>query len=314
METLGSLYTPVDVMPSFTADCAKFAALCLCKDKRDGDWHAMGSRDGSGFTTLFELTVEQPKHGPRGIAADSEGYIWVAKEDTISRFTAMGASTGKSYSVPSPQTVHSKASAPVVHVSALQCLDDRLFFSECTVTFTEYYALGSDIYSLHVYNVKTGACSLLVRHLNGHGGFAVLSNGSTEAGKVLFMNSSNSLCQLDLGSKEVRVLAAAFPYPTARLFSGPGPLAALLVPASRKGPAGSCLYSCSAEGELQLLRSGLIVAHDMLAVNKAGDVLFFQPHPDNKELLSLVCIRSALPPQVPPQTQPDLLQGKRMRL
>ncbi|KAL6759453.1 hypothetical protein V8C86DRAFT_3198251 [Haematococcus lacustris] len=97
--------------------------------------------------------------------------------------------------------------------------------------------------------------------------------------------------QLDLVSKEVKVLAAAFPHPSARLFSGPGALAALLVGDTQKGPAGSSLYSCSAEGELQLLRSGLTVAHDMLAVNKAGDVLFFQPHPDNKALLSLVCIR-----------------------
>ncbi|KAL6759451.1 hypothetical protein V8C86DRAFT_3091347 [Haematococcus lacustris] len=179
----------------------------------------MGSRDGSGFTTLFELTVEQPKHVPQGMAADSEGCIWVAKENTISRFTAMGASTGKSYSVPTPQTGQYETSAPIVYTSALQCLDD-----------------------------------------------------STEGGKVLFMTSSKSLCQLDLGSKEVK------------------------------------------EGELQLLRSDLIVAHDMLAVNKAGDVLFFQPHPDNKKLLSLMCLRVSRaglhqPQLTQPRAQHPLSQG-----
>ncbi|GFH22351.1 hypothetical protein HaLaN_19804 [Haematococcus lacustris] len=115
-------------------------------------------------------------------------------------------------------------------------------------------------------------------------------------GKVLFISGSNSLCQLNLLSKKVKMLALDFPHPSARLFSGTSTLAALLVPATRKGHAGSTLYSCSAEGELQLLRSGLTVAHDMLAVNKAGDVLYFQPHPDKKELLRLVWLRSVLSP------------------
>ncbi|KAL6759450.1 hypothetical protein V8C86DRAFT_3091346 [Haematococcus lacustris] len=263
METLGTLHASVEAIISFAADWAGFAALYLCRDQKGGVYRVVGSRDGSGFTTLFEVTAKSMNKGPSGMAADSEGYIWVAKKDRVSRFTATGGSTGTRFSVQTAQTAHPGQRAPLANVSALQCLED---------------------------------------------------SSSIKGGKVLFMSSSYSLCQLDLGSKEVKVLAAAFPHPSARLFSGPGPLAALLVPGKHNDPVGSSLYSCSEEGELQLLRSGLTVAHNMLAVNKVGDVLFFQPHAHNKELLSLVCIRSALPPQVAPQVAPDLKPGKRNRL
>ncbi|KAJ9514343.1 hypothetical protein QJQ45_012264 [Haematococcus lacustris] len=310
METLGTLHASVEAIISFAAGWAGFAAIYLCRDRKGGVYRVVGSRDGSGFTTLFEVTAKSVNDRPSGMAAESEGYVWVSKENTVSRYAATGASTGTCFSVPTAQRSRDPFDkrAPPTYILALQCLGDRLLFVQ-----QRWLDFITSKDTLQVYDMKSGDCSLLARHITAKNGFAVLSNGSTEVGKVLFINSSNSLCQLDLGSKEVKVLAAAFPHPTARLFSGPGTLAALLVPGKLIDPAGSSLYSCSVEGKLQRLRSGLTVAHDMLAVNKAGDVLFFQPHPDNKELLSLVCLRSALPPQVPPQTQPDLLQCKRNR-
>ncbi|KAJ9514341.1 hypothetical protein QJQ45_012262 [Haematococcus lacustris] len=269
MDTHGTLHAPVGSIISLTANCAGYAVLCLCKDQLGSDSTVMGSRDGRCFETLFELTSES-----HGMAADREGCIWVAQGNKALQYNTSGAITGNHFSLPNAYCFTPST------FTAVQRVNDRFYYVDSNRVNE----------SLRVHDTKSQSCSLLVKHVRSCTGFAVFPS-FFNGGKVLFISSSNSLCQLDLLSKKVKVLALDFPHPSARLFSGPGTLAALLVPAARKDPAGSSLYSCSAKGKLQLLRSGLTVAHDMLAVNKAGDVLYFQPHPDKKELLRLVWLR-----------------------
>ncbi|KAL6759452.1 hypothetical protein V8C86DRAFT_3091348 [Haematococcus lacustris] len=240
METLGTLHAPVEAVLGLAANCAGYTAIALCVGKGRSGCYLTGSRDGSGFATLFKPTAE-----PASIAADSDGHICIAQGNTITRLTALGATTGSSFSV---APTHTGKNPPFVEVPTLQCL-------------------ASD--------------SLLAEHVEPRG-FALFPVEGSQAGKVLFISGSNSLCQLDLGSKEV------------------------------KSTATSSLYSCSEEGELQLLRSGLVVTDNMLAVNKDGDVLFFQPHPDNKALLSLVQLRSVLPSnQADEESKVDIVHVKR---
>ncbi|KAJ9514342.1 hypothetical protein QJQ45_012263 [Haematococcus lacustris] len=281
MDTNGTLHAPVASIISLAADCAGYAVLCLCKDGKDGDSNVIGSRDGAGFATLFEMTSES-----HGLAADPEGLIWIAQGNIARRYYPTGAITSTCLSLPNASCFTPSTFTPSTF-TAVQRINDSFFYIDSN-TVKE---------ALRVYDTKSRVISLLVKHVRPFNLFAVYTSGSTNCGKVLFISSSNSLCQLDLGSKEVKVLMVSFPHPSARFFSGPGPLAAMLVPDPSQPPATSSLYSYSEEGKLQLLRSGLTVAHNMLAVNKAGDVLFFQPHPDKKELLRLVRLRSALPPQ-----------------
>lgn len=269
MEALGTLYTPVRGVVGFAADGDGLAALSLCTGLDGRDTCLVGSRDGSGFARLVDLDVVS-----RGIAPDSEGCLWITQGRTVKQLTATGAATGKHFIVPESHCGYGGTA------SALQFIQDRMLIFTGTLNSTMY-----------MYDTKSQSCSQLAQHVSPEHGLAVIPNNEGIRVKVLFISKSGSLCQLDLASKEVKVLALKSPHPSARLFSGPGPLAALLVPGTYGDPTGSSLYSCSVEGELQLLRSGIDVAHDMLAVNKAGDVLFFQPHPDMKELNRLVCLR-----------------------
>ncbi|KAL6759449.1 hypothetical protein V8C86DRAFT_1283887 [Haematococcus lacustris] len=296
METLGTLHMPVKEMLGLVADGAGCVALSLGADTDEGEWHVLRSRDGFGFAILSQLTATA-----QSIAADSEGHIWIAQDSVVTRLTASGASTGTSFSVRPART---GKTPPYAAVLAMQCVNNVLYF--ITSSTAEHGSQGA----LETYDISSGTCSTLTKHVSSKNGFAVFCCADeSHNGKVLFISNSNSLCQLDLGSKEVEVLLVRCPYPSARLFSGPGPLAALLVPDLSQSPSTSSLYSCSEEGELQLLRSGLVVTSNMLAVSKAGDVMFFQPHWDNKELSSMVRLHcpGMLSPSTPRQVKPLLL-------
>ncbi|GFH12525.1 hypothetical protein HaLaN_08231 [Haematococcus lacustris] len=96
----------------------------------------------------------------------------------------------------------------------------------------------------------------------------------------------NNLCQLDLGSQEVKVLDAALPNPSARLCPGESS-GALLVP----GWWGrSQVHACTSEGELARRTSwfwGLSVVDSMLAVSSGGDTLLWVKDKKNPHLLKL---------------------------
>ncbi|KAL6745200.1 hypothetical protein V8C86DRAFT_3151509 [Haematococcus lacustris] len=287
MEMLGMLYAPVGAVLDLAVDCTGFTVVSLHEGRMRREVYLMGSRDGSGFSTLPPLTAQSDS-----ITADTEGHIWLSQGMNVTRLTASGASTDSRFSV------HTGIPLASTQVLAMQCVADNRFYY-----ITKYECMGQTWATLDMYKVNDGSRDQLAQHVSHTHGFAVFPNVDDKGTKVLFISKSESLCQLDLGSREVRVLVVDFTHTSARLFSGPGPLAALLVPDPSQSPPTSSLYSCSEEGELQLLRSGLVVADNMLAVNKAGDALFFQPHQVKKELLNLVRLRSALPPRSIPASE-----------
>ncbi|KAJ9514808.1 hypothetical protein QJQ45_028470 [Haematococcus lacustris] len=136
-------------------------------------------------------------------------------------------------------------------------------------------------------DTTSGAIKVMANHVKSTGGMAVLP----AAQKLLFISSRNSLCQLDLQSRECQVITPSVWPGGGRLLTGNDQLALLIVPCT----GGSNFFSCSVQGELRHLRC---VQHSAVSpdyrLNSRGDLLFFERR--GKELARLSCLPALLPP------------------
>ncbi|KAJ9514346.1 hypothetical protein QJQ45_012268 [Haematococcus lacustris] len=273
MQLLGTCHVPAKSVLGLATDDPRFAVVALiteCNSK--GGATVVASRNGSSFRTLFKLDYE-----PSGFTVDGKGCFWLATKKVVKRYTAEGKIiNGKGF------RISKKKAGPETVVTALHCLGDKLYVlkkstnKKTTVGQTQEQSVLMECHMVH------GNPKVVAEHLASDCRIAVFPHG-----KMLFISTSRSLCQLDLGSKEVKVLAAAFPHPSASLFPGESG-GALLVP----GWWGrSQVHSCSSEGKLARRTSwfwGLPVVDSMLAVSSCGDILFWVKDKENPQLLKLM--------------------------
>ncbi|KAL6751584.1 hypothetical protein V8C86DRAFT_3030037 [Haematococcus lacustris] len=128
----------------------------------------------------------------------------------------------------------------------------------------------------------------LVSHVKPSGGLALFP----AAKKLLFISSRNSLCQLDIESKESRVITESME--AGRLCSGTEKSALFISPA---WPAEDIYYytPCSMEGVLDLERKTMLPATTTdCCVNSQGGLLLLD-QPGRGKLARLCLLRGLLP-------------------
>ncbi|KAJ9514347.1 hypothetical protein QJQ45_012269 [Haematococcus lacustris] len=272
MELLGTCYVPAKNVLGFATDDPRFAVVALiteCNSK--GGATVVGSLDGASFRKLFKLDYE-----PSGFTVDSGGCFWLTQKNIVKRYTAKGEIIrGEGFRIPQADTVSAV-------VTALHCLGDKLYILRKSGSRQTTDGQTREQSVLMEYDMVDGSLSVVAEHLAADCRIAVFP-----CGRVFFISTSRSLCQLNLGSKEVKVLDSSFPHPSARLFPGESG-GALLVP----GWWGrSQVHSCTSKGKLAPRTSwfgGLPVNDGMLAVNSSGDILFWVKDKKNPQLLELM--------------------------
>ncbi|GFH22352.1 hypothetical protein HaLaN_19805 [Haematococcus lacustris] len=157
----------------------KFVVIALITECNSKECNSKG---GASFNKLFKLDYE-----PSGFTVDGEGRIWLAQKNVVKRYTAEGKI------IPPAETV---SAAPEAVVTALHCLGDKLYM---LVDKKSTPGQNQEQSVLMEHDMVNGSSKVVAEHLAADCRIAVLPNG-----KVLFMTSSNRLCQLDLGSKEVK--------------------------------------------------------------------------------------------------------------
>lgn len=152
------------------------------------------------------------------------------------------------------------------------------------------YSLGKQWMSQLPHSTRGGPV-LLTSRVMVTGGLALFP----AANKLLFVSDRASLCELDMESKECRVIIANLEPEACRLRTWNDHHALLTVPSA----TGLSFYSCSLEGEVQPLQSTDALAADAdFCVNSRGDVLFFEQGGKNG-LPCLRCLPRLLPPTLP---------------
>lgn len=148
------------------------------------------------------------------------------------------------------------------------------------------YFIGYCSGILYELDTLTHACKLLANNVKADGGLALFP--ATK--KLVFMSGRNSLCELDVESRECRVITITMLPEGGRLLTGNDQLALLIVPIA----GGSNIFSCSAQGKVCSLRCSRHSAISAdFCLNSRGDLLFFD-QPD-KELPRLSCLLALLP-------------------
>lgn len=259
IDTLCTMYTPVLKVRGIIADCDGFALVCCVKEEGVG-WVMKRSKTGAGLATLFCLDYDPTL---TGFTANGTGF-WVSHGNVIKQYSARGACL-RTISWP-------------VEASSLEFLGDMLYFiAKRSSQERAQYAL----------NTTSQDHSLLAHDVKPSGGLALFAT----AQKLLFISSRNSLCQLDLQSRECQVITPSVWPGGGRLLTGNDKLALLIVPIA----GGSIFLSCSADGKLCSLE---VVPHTAVSagfgLNSRGDLLFIEQK--EKELPRIRCLPALLPP------------------
>ncbi|GFH27845.1 hypothetical protein HaLaN_26229 [Haematococcus lacustris] len=234
MQTLGTCYVPVRNVLGLATDDPRFAVIALITECNSGGGATVvGSENGTAFRKHFQLDYE-----PSGFTVDGEGCIWLAHKSAVKRYTAEGSIvSGEGFRIPQANMVSAALETVAIHVVEVrqrECstwpnpravsANGALYVlkkssnKKTTVGQTQEQSVLMECHMVH------GNPKVVAEHLAADCRIAVFPHG-----KMLFISTSRSLCQLDLGSKEVKVLAAAFPHPSASLFPGESG-GALLVP------------------------------------------------------------------------------------
>ncbi|GFH27609.1 hypothetical protein HaLaN_25961, partial [Haematococcus lacustris] len=146
---------------------------------------------------------------------------------------------------------------------------------------------SSQEYALYALNTASQGSSLLAHDVKPSGGLALFAT----AQKFLFISSRNSLCRVDLQSRECQVITPSVWPEGGRLFTGNDQLALHAVPIA----GGINFFSCSADGKMCLL---LNVQHAAVSadyrLNSRGDLLYIEQK--DKELPRICCLPALLPP------------------
>ncbi|KAJ9511778.1 hypothetical protein QJQ45_022659 [Haematococcus lacustris] len=254
-ETLCTLHAPLLNTLGLVAECDGYAITCCVEEESKG-WALKRSKTGAGFATMFRFdSVDNFK--PSAFAADPKGTIAVADRGSILIFDDEGNMHGF---VPVEGTI-----------DCMACLNDgRLIF----IADDTMYKMN-----LRVAIEDDFIMEELVSHVKPSGGLALMH----AAKKLLFISSRNSLCQLDIESKESRVITESMSL-AGRLCSGTDKSALFISPTS----SGSLyLTPCSMEGILDLERKIMLPATTTdCCVNSQGGLLMLEK-PGNDKLARL---------------------------
>ncbi|KAJ9514609.1 hypothetical protein QJQ45_016335, partial [Haematococcus lacustris] len=273
VNTLCTLHSPILNSRGITADCDGYAVVCCVEEegvgwvvKRSQAGNRGPSAIGAGLDmldnpvliahTLHLLLACSVDFKPSGFVANGTSF-WIAHSKTIMEYNDTGECL---QSIPGPAKASFMEILGDTYVIAM-----TLPVADLTLYFIAYNNKWcSALYALHEHS-KTG--KLLANHVETSGGFAIFPAAQT----LLFTNTSNNLCKLDLQSGECRVLKVSS-WLGGRLMSGDDQLALLLVPEDD----GSSCYSCSAEGRLcQLMNVTHSAVNEDFCLNSRGDLLFF---------------------------------------
>ncbi|GFH22353.1 hypothetical protein HaLaN_19806, partial [Haematococcus lacustris] len=131
--------------------------------------------------------------------------------------------------IPPADTV---SAAPEAVVTALHCLGNKLYVLKKSGNKKTAVGPNQQQSVLLEHDMMDGSLRVVAEHLASDCRIAVFPSG-----RVLYFTTSHSLCQLDLGSKEVKVLDSSFPHPSASLF--PGESGGALLGPGRESMAGA---------------------------------------------------------------------------
>ncbi|KAJ9514302.1 hypothetical protein QJQ45_012330 [Haematococcus lacustris] len=193
--TLCTLHAPILNCRGITADCDGYEVVC-CVEEEGVGWVVKRSRAGAGFAMLFSVDFE-----PSGFVANGTSF-WLSNDTSIMEYNAAG---GCLQSIPGP----SKA-------SYMEFFGDTLYF-------LAYDDKGRS--ALYALDEDSKAIMLLAHHVEPSGGFAIFPADQ----KLLFTNTSNNLCELDLQSGECQGLRVSMGPEGGRLLTGNNELALLIV-------------------------------------------------------------------------------------
>ncbi|KAL6759483.1 hypothetical protein V8C86DRAFT_1285568 [Haematococcus lacustris] len=238
VRTLCTLHAPILNCRGITADCDGYEVVC-CVEEEGVGWVVKRSRAGAGFAMLFSVDFE-----PSGFVANGTSF-WLSNVTSIMEYNAAGECL---QSIPGP----SKA-------SYMEFFGDTLYF-------LAYDDKGRS--ALYALDEDSKAIMLMAHHVEPSGGFAIFPADQ----KLLFTNTSNNLCELDLQSGECQGLRVSLGSEGGRLLTGNNELALLIV----CNEGGSSCCSCSVQGGLCYLES---MSHSAVngeyCINSQGDLLFF---------------------------------------
>ncbi|KAJ9514805.1 hypothetical protein QJQ45_028472 [Haematococcus lacustris] len=307
-DTLCTLHAPILNCRGITADCDGYEVVC-CVEEEGVGWVVKRSKTGAGFAMLFSVDFEpsgfvangtsfwlsndtniveyntageclQSIPGPSkasymeffGDTSPSEkqlSYKCISVHfNTYKDFEPTGfASNGTSFWVAygngimkyNDKGYYMGTISELANVSYMECTGNTLYF-------LAYDDKGRS--ALYALDEDSKAIMLLAHHVEPSGGFAIFPADQ----KLLFINTSNNLCELDLQSGECQGLRVSMGPEGGRLLTGNNELALLIV----CNEGGSSCCSCSVQGGLCDLES---MSHSAVngeyCINSQGDLLFF---------------------------------------